>query len=99
MPEPLESDTLYVSLRFGIVSHLCCCGCGNEVVTPISRKGWQLIYDGESISLYPSVGNAGLACQSHYWINGSVVEWAEPLGRAGARVSPGWWRRLWPGGR
>jgi hypothetical protein len=77
MPRPLEDGILYVSIRFGIVSHNCCCGCGNEVVTNLSPKGWQLIYDGESVSLYPSIGNWDFKCRSHYWITRNKVRWAE----------------------
>lgn len=76
MPPKLEDGILYVSIRFRIVSHNCCCGCGNEVVTNLSPAGWQLIYDGESISLYPSIGNWTLPCRSHYWIKNNTVEWA-----------------------
>jgi len=77
MPRPLEDEVIYVSIRFGIVSHNCCCGCGNEVVLNLSWKGWQLTYDGESISLYPSIGNWNFKCRSHYWIIQNEVRWAE----------------------
>ena len=76
IPRPLEEGVLYVSLRFRVVSHNCCCGCGNEVVINLSPKGWQLTYDGENITLYPSIGNWSLPCQSHYWITHNMVEWA-----------------------
>ena len=68
MPERLESDVIYVSTRFSLVSHMCACGCGEEVVTPLSSREWQLIYDGESVSLFPSIGNWKFQCRSHYWI-------------------------------
>ena len=77
MPRPLEDGIIYVSIRFGIVSHNCCCGCGNEVVVNLSPRGWQLTYDGESISLYPSIGNWNFKCRSHYWITQNKVRWAE----------------------
>ncbi len=36
---------------------------------------WKLTYDGETISLNPSVGNWNLACRSHYVIKkGRVIE-------------------------
>ena len=68
---------MYVSVRFRIASHNCFCGCGNEVVTNLSPRGWQLTYDGESISLYPSIGNWDFKCRSHYWITRNTVRWAE----------------------
>jgi hypothetical protein len=76
MPDKLEPNVIYVSLRFSLVSHLCACGCGEEIVTPLSPKDWQLIFNGETISLYPSIGNWRLACRSHYWIEQNRAAWA-----------------------
>jgi hypothetical protein len=36
MPEQLQEGVLYVSGRYALAMHLCCCGCGGEVVTPLS---------------------------------------------------------------
>ena len=69
MPEHLEPDVIYVSLRFALVSHKCACGCGEEVVTPLSPRDWQLIFNGDTVSLYPSIGNWSFRCRSHYWID------------------------------
>lgn len=76
IPNDLDANTLYISIDYTTVIHLCCCGCGEQVVTPLSPTDWSLIYDGESISLYPSIGNWSFACQSHYWIRQSEVVWA-----------------------
>ncbi len=76
VPEDLESGVVYVSIPFSTVIHKCCCGCGHEVVTPLSRSGWKLTFDGESISLDPSIGNSALPCRSHYWIERNHVVWA-----------------------
>jgi hypothetical protein len=76
IPEQLERDALYISISFTTTAHLCCCGCGSEVVTPLSPTDWQLTFDGESITLHPSIGNWNFACQSHYWIRHNIVEWA-----------------------
>lgn len=76
MPEQLEEGVLYVSMEHATVIHRCCCGCKNEVVTPLSPTDWQLTFDGDSISLYPSIGNWGFECQSHYWINRNTVRWS-----------------------
>lgn len=76
IPEELDPGVLYVSMRYKSVAHLCCCGCGNKVVTPLSPTGWQLSYNGKAISLTPSVGNWKLECQSHYWIEDNQIEWA-----------------------
>jgi len=76
IPEDLEDGVLYVSIAYATVVHKCCCGCGNEVVTPLSPTDWKLTYDGRSISLYPSIGNWSLACGSHYLIKNNEVIWA-----------------------
>lgn len=76
IPDKLENRTVYVSIRFATAVHKCCCGCGYEVVTPLSPSGWQLSYDGESISLWPSIGNWNFPCKSHYWIKNDSVKWA-----------------------
>ncbi len=76
IPEKLDERTLYVSMEYATVAHRCCCGCGREVVTPLSPTDWKLAYDGVSISLSPSVGNWSFDCQSHYWIVNNTVRWA-----------------------
>jgi hypothetical protein len=73
-PDPLNAGILYISLDFGSVAHSCCCGCGEEVVTPLTPTDWRITYDGETISLHPSVGSWTLACRSHYVIDrGRVI--------------------------
>ena len=77
MPEVLEERVLYVSISYGTAAHRCCCGCGREVVTPLTPTDWKLIFDGETVSLYPSIGNWNFPCRSHYWIRNNCAEWAE----------------------
>ena len=76
IPDDLKERTLYISITYCTAVHKCCCGCGREVVTPLSPTGWQLIFDGKTISLYPSIGSWSLPCQSHYFITKSRVVWA-----------------------
>lgn len=76
-PDVLDANTLYISIEYASVIHKCCCGCGREVVTPLSPTDWELMFDGVSISLRPSIGNWSLPCRSHYWISKSRVHWAE----------------------
>jgi Family of unknown function (DUF6527) len=77
IPDTLESGVIYVSLDFGTASHRCCCGCGREVVTPLAPAEWKLIFDGETISLYPSIGNWSFPCRSHYWIRNNQAKWVD----------------------
>jgi hypothetical protein len=76
MPEMLEDGVLYVSMIYALATHKCACGCGEEVVTPFSPTDWQLAFDGERVSLQPSIGNWNFACRSHYWIKGNRVRWS-----------------------
>ena len=77
IPKALEPGVIYVALDFGTVAHLCGCGCGREVVTPLGPEEWKLIYDGESITLTPSIGNWSYPCSSHYFIRNNHVVWAQ----------------------
>ncbi len=77
IPSELNEGILYISVQYATAAHKCACGCGNKVVTPISPVGWQLLFDGKSVSLTPSVGNWQFPCRSHYWIKLNKVRWAE----------------------
>ncbi len=81
VPEQMDEEVLYVSVLFASVIHLCCCGCGNEVVTPLTPADWEMCFDGDSISLSPSIGNWNFPCQSHYWIRCNWAEWAPSWSR------------------
>jgi hypothetical protein len=58
MPEKLDAGMLYISIDFATAAHSCCCGCGREVITPLTPTDWKITYNGVSISLFPSVGNS-----------------------------------------
>lgn len=79
VPNDLELGVLYVSIPYATAVHLCACGCGIKVVTPISPPEWQLRWDGDTISLHPSIGNWQFPCRSHYWIRRNMIEWARPM--------------------
>ena len=81
IPERLDEGTLYISILYGTVVHRCACGCGEEVVTPLGPADWRFTYDGETVSLHPSVGNWSFDCRSHYWISGGEVQWARAHSR------------------
>ncbi len=78
MPSELEPGVLYVSVEFHSVMHQCCCGCGREVVTPLTPTDWSMTFNGKTVSLQPSVGNWSFPCRSHYWIRSNRVFGAEP---------------------
>ena len=78
IPNHIQPGVLYVSMHYGTAVHSCCCGCGEEVVTPLTPTDWLLVFDGEAISLYPSVGNWELPCRSHYVIRRNRVIEALP---------------------
>jgi hypothetical protein len=73
VPDVLEEGVLYISIEYCSAIHKCVCGCGNEVVTPLSPNDWKLTFDGKSVSLSPSIGNWNFECKSHYWIINNKV--------------------------
>lgn len=77
MPKDLKPGILYVSEEFDIATHLCACGCGSKVKTPLGATEWSVEETKTGPTLRPSVGNWQQACQSHYWIRGGKVVWAE----------------------
>lgn len=80
VPEMLEFGILYVCFECNVIVHLCACGCGEKVVLPIDPDFWSVKYDGEHISLFPSIGNFQFDCKSHYWIKDNKVVWVpEPM--------------------
>lgn len=76
MPKVLEPGRLYVSEEFGTAAHLCPCGCGSKVRTPLGPTEWELVDGQAGLSLYPSIGNWQRPCQSHYWIRDGEIIWA-----------------------
>jgi len=78
IPRELEPGKLYVSMVYTTTAHLCASGCGSKVVLPLSPTQWQIYFDGEAISLAPSVGSWDLPCQAHYWIRKNKIRWAAP---------------------
>lgn len=79
IPDRLEEGAFYVCERYMTAVHKCCCGCGEEVVTPLSPADWSVQKKGNTISLTPSIGNWSFACKSHYWISRNQVVWAGNL--------------------
>lgn len=77
MPKELRSGVLYVSEEFDIAMHLCACGCGSKVKTPLGPTEWSVTETKTGPSLRPSIGNWQEACQSHYCIIDGKVKWGE----------------------
>ena len=75
IPKDLDEGVLYISTRFKTASHLCCCGCGSKVVTPLNPAKWRLVDHNSTVSLSPSIGLGALPCRSHYWIRRSRIDW------------------------
>ena len=76
IPKERLEGVLYVSIPYATAVHNCFCGCGLKVVTPISPVGWQLTFDGETVTLAPSVGSWSFPCRSHYFIFRDTAVWA-----------------------
>jgi hypothetical protein len=81
IPDDLTEGTVYVSILYATIVHRCLCGCGNQVVTPLAPTDWAMTFDGDTISLNPSIGNWSFPCQSHYWIRRNKVVWSRRWSR------------------
>lgn len=88
VPEVPQSGILYACFDCNVVVHLCACGCGEKVVLPIDPDCWKVEYDGESLSLHPSIGNFQYPCKSHYWIRKNKVVWADTYHPVQAKNTP-----------
>lgn len=86
VPRVLQPGRLYVSPKYRAAVHLCCCGCGEKVVTPLSSAEWQIELAQGRATLYPSIGNWSMACQSHYWIRENQVIWSSQLSKTGIKA-------------
>lgn len=76
MPKELKPCVLYVSKEFKTAAHLCACGCGAKIRTPLTPTEWSIEETGDGPTLSPSVGNWQQACKSHYWIYRGEVRWS-----------------------
>ncbi|MDH4317902.1 MAG: DUF6527 family protein [Desulfobulbaceae bacterium] len=76
MPKELEPGVLYVSEEFCTAAHLCACGCGSKIRTPLGPTEWSFKETSSGPTLRPSVGNWQLPCRSHYWISRGEIKWS-----------------------
>jgi len=77
VPAQMMPSVVDVSEKYSTSAHLCCCGCVQEVFTPLPPARWRVTVDQRGrVSFFPSIGNWSLACQSHYMIERAEVRWA-----------------------
>jgi len=73
VPEKLEQNKVYISLKYMTSVHLCLCGCGNLAVTPLTTTGWFLTDVDNKITLTPSILNKNCPNKSHYILQKNVA--------------------------
>jgi hypothetical protein len=76
MPPVLEPGVLYVSEKYGTAAHLCACGCGSKIRTPLGPTEWSIRETPNGVTMRPSVGNWQKPCRSHYVIDSGEVVWS-----------------------
>lgn len=76
VPGELSPGILYVSEEYAVAVHLCACGCGNKVTTPLGPAEWAFSERRGFPTLRPSIGNWQIPCRSHYLITDGQIEWA-----------------------
>ena len=81
IPEKLDEGIFYICERYHIAAHKCCCGCGQEVITPLTSADWLIKNDNNLITLFPSIGNWSFACQSHYWRKRNKIVWSTRMSK------------------
>lgn len=94
IPEVVGPDVLYISLLYATAAHICPCGCGGEVFTPLSPTDWAMTFDGETVSLHPSISNRVCPRRSHYWIKRNRIEWSAPAAARPHRRSLRYFRNV-----
>ena len=111
MPKELTQGILHVSMEYAIAGHLCACGCGAKVITPLGPVEWTYAEKNGRPTLYPSIGNWQLPCRSHYFITDGRIhfagQWSEAQIVAGRHAEEqrrqayyrapkrGFWNWLW----
>lgn len=77
MPKALEPGILYFAEEYGAAAHLCACGCGTKIRTPIAPTEWAIYEGTKGVTVRPSVGNWQHPCRSHYLITDGVIDWRD----------------------
>lgn len=68
---------IYVSVKYKTATHLCACGCGEKVVTPLGDDGWKMDVKWDKVTLRPSIGNFNgeKPYHAHYFITENRIDW------------------------
>lgn len=82
MPKVLEPGVLYYAEEFGAATHLCPCGCGHKIQTPMGPSDYSLRMDKSGPTLFPSIGNWQRSCRSHYWVRNGEIVWDQSWSEA-----------------
>jgi hypothetical protein len=94
IPETVDAGVVYISVVYATTAHSCACGCGSEVVLPLSPRDWSVTFDGETVSLSPSVWNRRMPYGAHYWIRRNKIVWV-PDGELEKEAAVNWLVRTW----
>ena len=71
----MQEGRLYLSIKEMTASHLCACGCGRIVETPLGRDGWSLLLSEGNITIRPAIKSIVSGCGAKYNITNNLVQW------------------------
>jgi hypothetical protein len=78
IPDTIEPGIMYISEKYGGVTYICPCGCGEKVHFPIKPfwdAAWEMTKSGDLVTISPSILMRG-GCKSHYFIRENKIVWA-----------------------
>jgi hypothetical protein len=81
IPDNLDDGVIYISKKYRAALHNCCCGCGEEVSTPIGPTEYSVKMEDGGVTVKPSIGNHDFPCRSHYVIKRGSIVWAGAMSR------------------
>jgi len=74
MKSEMEAEKVYMAENKTQATHLCPCGCGTEILTPLGRGGYRALENSdESLTISPQIEHS--PCSNNYKLYKGYVIW------------------------